>query len=323
MLSSAWQARARTWRAVSVAPNPVRAGGGPSGTGARRRPARPWRGPSRCLPSRWPGPFRLPRSRGLPGCCAGLAAGPVPAAVAVPVRAAAVSGLAVCRPAGPVRAVAASGLAVCRPAAPVRAAAGSGLAACRPAGPVHATGCGLAGLAAGLAGQGLLVDQDAEVRGGAVPGAGCAGVQRGLAGGGQAVHPPLGRGPGIFGAARRAERMHGGLDDLPGQGVPARTGDRAGVIEGEPERQVPALEPFAFPLLNGLGVGAVEQFLAQAAQRARVQPGNAPASQGTRRTRQRLLVPWHLVPRGRRRIRWRLLTRGSPAHLRASPGLLT
>jgi hypothetical protein len=127
------------------------------------------------------------------------------------------------------------------------------------------------------------------VRGGAVPGAGRTGVQGGLAGGGQAVHPPLGRGPGVLSAARRAERMHGGLDDLPGQGVPAGPGNGAGVIEGEPERQVPALEPLALPLLSGIGVGAVEEFLAQAAQRARVQPGNPPPAHGTHRTQQRLL----------------------------------
>ena len=52
------------------------------------------------------------------------------------------------------------------------------------------------------------------MRGGTVPGAGCAGVQGGPAGGGQAVHPALGRGPGVFGAARRAERVHGGLESL-------------------------------------------------------------------------------------------------------------
>jgi hypothetical protein len=74
--------------------------------------------------------------------------------------------------------------------------------------------------------------------------------------------------------------MHGGLDDLPGQGVPAGPGNGAGVIEGEPERQVPALESFALFLLDPIGIGAVEEFLAQAAQRAGVQAGNPPPTQG-------------------------------------------
>ena len=63
---------------------------------------------------------------------------------------------------------------------------------------------------------------------------------------------------------------HGRLQ--AGQSVlPARPGDRAGVFQGEPERQVPALEPFAFPVLGAGRVGAVDQFLAQVAQLAGVQ----------------------------------------------------
>ena len=37
-------------------------------------------------------------------------------------------------------------------------------------------------------------------------------------------------------------------------------------IQGESERQVPALESFPFPLLNGIGVGAVDQILPQDTQ---------------------------------------------------------
>ena len=111
------------------------------------------------------------------------------------------------------------------------------------------------------------------LRCGAAPcsGAGCAGVQGGLAGGGQAVHPPLGRGPGVLAAQWGAERVHRGLDDLQRQGVPARTGDRPGVLHGEPERQVPALEPFPFPALNGIGIRAVDQILPQDTQLGGVQ----------------------------------------------------
>ena len=63
---------------------------------------------------------------------------------------------------------------------------------------------GLGGRRAWCPGQGLFFGQDAQVRGGAVPGAGCAGVQRGLTGGGQAVHPPLRRGAGVPGPGRAA-----------------------------------------------------------------------------------------------------------------------
>jgi hypothetical protein len=87
--------------------------------------------------------------------------------------------------------------------------------------------------------------------------------------------------------------MHRGLDDLQRQGVPARTGKGARVIEGEPERQVPALESFALFLLDRIGIGAVEEFLAQAAQRAGVQAGNPPPTQGAHRTQ-------HRLPPGRR-----------------------
>jgi len=139
------------------------------------------------------------------------------------------------------------------------------------------------------------------VRGGAVPGAGRAGVQGGLAGGGQSIHPPLGRGPGVLSPARRAERMHGGLDDLPGQGVSARPGNGARVIEGEPERQMPALELFALLFLDRIGIGAVEEFLAQAAQRARVQPRDPPPAQGTHQ---------RLLPGRSRLVRCRVLVGG-------------
>ena len=42
-------------------------------------------------------------------------------------------------------------------------------------------------------------------------------------------------------------------------------------IEGKPERQVPALEPFLLPFLYPVRVGPVDQLLAQAAQLGRVQ----------------------------------------------------
>ena len=43
------------------------------------------------------------------------------------------------------------------------------------------------------------------------------------------------------------------------------------MVEGEPERQVPALEPFLLSFLHTVRVGPVDELLAQAAQLGRVQ----------------------------------------------------
>jgi hypothetical protein len=90
----------------------------------------------------------------------------------------------------------------------------------------------------------------------------------------------LRRGAGVLGAQRRPEGVHGGFDDLRGQGIAARAGDRAGVFQGEPERQVPPLEPSAFPLLGAGRVGAVDQFLAQVAQLAGIKGRGRPPRAG-------------------------------------------
>jgi hypothetical protein len=124
----------------------------------------------------------------------------------------------------------------------------------------------------------MLLEQDAQMGHRSVAASGGTGVQCGLARCSQAVHPALRRGPAVFTAAGRAEGIDRRLDDLDGQGVAAGAADGADVVQGYPEGQITSLEPFALPLLHRVGVGAIGQVLAQAAQLARVQARRQPGA---------------------------------------------